>query len=149
MTSIVNEKIVKFIECKDTFPLKQKGWKKKESYGSKDQLRINRIIMENCRYKLKKLSVAWIDSKKVFDSEIQENEEPVIYFTSINTFPKKSKQDEKCHFGVDWFKKANNTVPESWIIDYFKMYKISDNIIKFIEETMINWTVELTAEEKV
>ena len=33
---------------------------------------------------------------------------------------------------------------ESWIIDYLKMYKTTDKVIKFIEKTMKNWKVQLT-----
>ena len=36
-------------------------------------------------------------------------------------------------------------VPQNWIIHCLKMYKISDEVIKFIEETMKNWRVKLTA----
>ena len=39
-------------------------------------------------------------------------------------------------------------VLQNWVIDCFKMYKIADEVIKFIEETMKNWRVELTAGEK-
>ena len=35
--------------------------------------------------------------------------------------------------------------PQSLIIDCLKMCKIYDKAIKFIEETMKNWKVELTA----
>ena len=44
--------------------------------------------------------------------------------------------------------KAYNMVPKSWLIDCLKMYKISNEVINFIEETMKTWRVELTAEEK-
>ena len=36
-------------------------------------------------------------------------------------------------------------VPQSWIINCLKMYKISYEIINFIEKIMKNWRVELTA----
>ena len=36
-------------------------------------------------------------------------------------------------------------VPQSWKINCFKMYKISHEVINFIEETMKTWRVELTA----
>ena len=36
-------------------------------------------------------------------------------------------------------------VPQRWIIDYLKMFKISHEIINFIEKNMKNWRVELTA----
>ena len=41
-------------------------------------------------------------------------------------------------------KKAYDTVLQSWIINYLKMYKVSDEIINFIEKTMKTWRVELT-----
>ena len=36
-------------------------------------------------------------------------------------------------------------VPHSWIINCLKMYKISDEVINFIDKTMKTWRVELTA----
>ena len=35
-------------------------------------------------------------------------------------------------------------VPQSWIINCLKMYKISDEVINFKENTMKTWRVELT-----
>ena len=43
------------------------------------------------------------------------------------------------------YKKVYNMVPQSWIINCLKMYKISHEAINFIEETMKTWRVELTA----
>ena len=43
------------------------------------------------------------------------------------------------------YKKAYDMVPQSWIINSFKMYKISHEVISFIEKTMKIWRVELTA----
>ena len=43
------------------------------------------------------------------------------------------------------YKKAYDMVPQSWIINYLKMYKISPEVINFIEKNMKNWRVELTA----
>ena len=43
------------------------------------------------------------------------------------------------------YKKAYDMVPQSWIINCLKIYKISHETINFIEETMKNWRVELTA----
>ena len=42
-------------------------------------------------------------------------------------------------------KNAYDVVPQSWIINCLKMYKISDEVINFIEKTMKTWRVELTA----
>ena len=36
-------------------------------------------------------------------------------------------------------------VPQSWILHYLKIYKISPEFINFIEQTMQTWRVELTA----
>ena len=43
------------------------------------------------------------------------------------------------------YKKAYDMVPYRWIINSLKMYKISDEVIKFIEQTMKTWRVELKA----
>ena len=43
------------------------------------------------------------------------------------------------------YKKAYDIVPQSWIINCLKMYKISHEVIYFIEETMKNLRLELTA----
>ena len=43
------------------------------------------------------------------------------------------------------YKKAYDMVPQSWIIHCLKMYKISHEVINFIEKTMQTWRVELTA----
>ena len=42
---------------------------------------------------------------------------------------------QKCSYDVDWLqKKVNYILPQSWIIDRFKLYKKS----KLIEKTMKN-----------
>ena len=43
------------------------------------------------------------------------------------------------------YKKAYDMVPHSWIINSRKMYKISHEVIIFIDKTMKTWRVELTA----
>ena len=43
------------------------------------------------------------------------------------------------------YKKTYDMVPQSWIINFLKMYKISHEVINFIEKTMKTWRVELTA----
>ena len=42
-------------------------------------------------------------------------------------------------------KKAYDTVPHSWIINSLRMYKISHEVINFMDKTMKTWRVELTA----
>ena len=60
-----------FLEENSILPQEQKGCKRK-SYGCKDQLLINKMILENCRKKNRNLSTAGIDYKKAFDSEPHE-----------------------------------------------------------------------------
>ena len=64
LTSILTERMYFFLERNSILPQEQKGWKS-NSYGCKDQLLINKMILENCRKsKSKNLSIAWIDYKK-------------------------------------------------------------------------------------
>ena len=46
---------------------KQKGCIR-NTYGTKDQLLLNKTILENCKKQGKHLSTSWIDYKKAFDS---------------------------------------------------------------------------------
>ena len=55
------------MEDDNIFPSEQKG-SRKESYGCKDHLLVNKMILENARTKQTHLSNAWIDYKKAFDS---------------------------------------------------------------------------------
>ena len=43
------------------------------------------------------------------------------------------------------YKKAYDMVPQRWIINFLKIYKISDKFINFIKKIMKIWRVELTA----
>ena len=43
------------------------------------------------------------------------------------------------------YKKAYDMVPQSWILHCLKMYKISHEVLNFIEQNMKTWRVELTA----
>ena len=62
----------------------------------------------------------------------------------------KSKNRRK-NLAMAWigYKKAYDMVPQSWIINCLKIYKISHETINFIEKNMKNRWVELTAGEKV
>ena len=44
------------------------------------------------------------------------------------------------------YKEAYDMLPKSWILHCLKMYKISHEFIKFIEQTMNTWRVVMTAE---
>ena len=48
----------------------------------------------------------------------------------------------------DWQQKDIRYGPQSWIIACLKMFKISDEIMKFIEKTVKSWRVQLTAGRK-
>ena len=67
LTSIITDRTYEFLEQSLILPQEQKGCKR-NSYGCKDQLLINRMIIENCKTRLKNLSTAWIDYRKAFDS---------------------------------------------------------------------------------
>ena len=67
LTSIITDRTYKFLETNSIFPLEQKGCKR-SSYGCKDQLLVNKMILEICQKRKRNLSTAWIDYKKAFDS---------------------------------------------------------------------------------
>ena len=56
-----------FLEGNSILPQEQQGCKR-NSYGCKDQLLINKMILENYRKKNRNLRTAWIDYKKAFNS---------------------------------------------------------------------------------
>ena len=67
LTSIITERTYKFLEEQELLPAEQKGCKR-GSYGCKDQLLVNKMILEHCKKKRNPLSTAWVDYKKAFDS---------------------------------------------------------------------------------
>ena len=67
LTSTITERMYTFLEENSILPKEQKGCKG-NSYGCKDQLLINKMILENFRKKKRNLSTAWSDYKKAFDS---------------------------------------------------------------------------------
>ena len=67
LTSTITERMYTFLEENSILPQEQKGCKR-NSYGCKHQLLIDKMILENCRKKNRNLSTAWIDCKKAFDS---------------------------------------------------------------------------------
>ena len=66
-TSIITERVYKHLDENDLLPKEQKGCRR-GSYGCKDQLLINKAIIEDAKKRKKNLSTAWIDYKKAFDS---------------------------------------------------------------------------------
>ena len=56
-------------------------------------------------------------------------------------------KNKRKNLAMAWidYKKAYHRVQQRWIINCLKMYKIFHEIMNFIEKTMKNWRVELTA----
>jgi hypothetical protein len=67
LTSVLSDRTYNHLQEYGILPVQQKGCRR-GSYGCKDQLLINRMIMEDCHAKKKNLSMAWIDYRKAFDS---------------------------------------------------------------------------------
>ena len=67
LTSIIADRTYNHLEANNLLPTELKGCGR-GSYGCKDQLLVNRMILENCKAKSKNLSTAWIDYRKAFDS---------------------------------------------------------------------------------
>ena len=63
----LTDKTYSHLEQKDLFPLEQKGYRS-GSHGCKDQLIINKMILENCKKSKRNLSCGWICYEKAFDS---------------------------------------------------------------------------------
>ena len=67
LASTITERMYTFLEENSILPQEQIGCKR-NSFRCKDQLLINKMILQNCRKKNRNLSTAWIDYKKAFDS---------------------------------------------------------------------------------
>ena len=67
LTSTLTDRMYTFMEASKLSPLEQKGCKR-GSYGCKDQLLINRMLMENCQMNHRNRSMAWVDYRKALDS---------------------------------------------------------------------------------
>ena len=51
------------------------------------------------------------------------------------------------NLAVAWvdYKKAYDKVPHSWIIESLKMAQVVENLITFLQKSMVNWKTELTS----
>ena len=67
LTSVITERTYRFLHENQILPTEQKGCKR-GSYGCKEQLLINKMVIEDCKSRRKNLTTAWIDYKKAFDS---------------------------------------------------------------------------------
>ena len=66
-TSIITERTYIFLDNNNILPTEQKECKR-GSYGCRDQLLINKVLLENSRSSCKNLGTAWIEYRKAFDS---------------------------------------------------------------------------------
>ena len=66
LTSIFSEAMYEHFTCQELLLNEQKGCRK-NSRGTKDQLLIDKAILNNCRRRLTNLSMAWIDYRKSYD----------------------------------------------------------------------------------
>ena len=67
LTSIATERNYNFLDANNILPSEQRGCEE-ESNGCKDQLLINKMLLNNSRSCHRNLSVTWIDYRKAFDS---------------------------------------------------------------------------------
>ena len=66
MTGIISTAMYNYLDSNDKFPIEQKGCRK-ESRGTKDQLLIDKTVMNDCRKRHTNLGMAWVDYKKAYD----------------------------------------------------------------------------------
>ena len=67
MTSIIAEEVQNHLESNGLMPEEQKG-NRRNSRGTKDQLLIDKMLLQNSKKRKTNLNMAWIDYKKAFDS---------------------------------------------------------------------------------
>ena len=103
LTGVLAGQMYAFLDEHNKLPQEQKGCKKKGS-GTKDQIPIDKIILQDCKQKHKILAMAWVD-----------------------------------------YRKACDLVPHSRTLGSLKLAGNSENIKKFIYNTMTKWTTELTS----
>ena len=66
-TGLISDAIYKHLDAEELLEKEQKGCIRR-CLGTKDQLLINKMILEDCRRRQRKMSMAWVDYQKAFDS---------------------------------------------------------------------------------
>ena len=66
LTGIIRDKTYDHLEKNRLLPEEQKG-RRRKCQGTKDQLAIDRCILQNCRKRKTNLSMAWVDYRKAYD----------------------------------------------------------------------------------
>ena len=67
LTSVLTDRTYSHLEQNHLFPLEEKGYRHR-SYGCKDQLMINKMILENCKKRKQNLTCLWIYYEIAFAS---------------------------------------------------------------------------------
>ena len=65
-SGVMSDSIYEHLDEKGLFPLEQKGCKR-GSYGTKDQLMVNKAVLTDCRRRKTNLAMAWVDYRKAYD----------------------------------------------------------------------------------
>ena len=115
LTAQVREEIYYSLTSRGLFPEEQKRCCKR-SRGTAELLYIDQHILNESKTRRKNLAMAWIDYKK-----------HMIWFHIASKCTKYHLKCTKYH------------------LNSIKMYKISPEVINFIDKTMKTWTVELIA----
>ena len=66
MKRIISTAMCNYLDSNDRLPIEQKGCRK-ESRGTKDQLLIDKTVMNDCRKRHTNLGMTWVDYKKAYD----------------------------------------------------------------------------------
>ena len=68
-----------------------------------------------------------------------------LHYVDQHILNKTKTRPKNLAMALTYFKKAYDMVPQCWVINCLKIYKISDDILNFIEKIMKIWRVEMTA----
>ena len=66
MTGIIANRVYEYLEMNNLLPVEQKGCRR-NSRGTKYQLFIDKMVLNDCKKRRTNLGMAWIDYKKAYD----------------------------------------------------------------------------------
>ena len=66
MTGIIANSVYEYLEMNNLLPVEQKGCRR-NSRGTKDQLLIDKMVLNDCKKRHTNLGMTWIDYKKAYD----------------------------------------------------------------------------------
>ena len=66
VTLIIANSVYEYLEMYNLLPVEQKGCRR-NSRGTKDQLLIDKMVLNDCKKRHTNLGMAWIDYKKAYD----------------------------------------------------------------------------------